>query len=194
MKTIGLTGGIGSGKSVVARLLETMGFPVYDSDREAKRITTDSDTVREQLTKQFGQEIYKKNELNRNLLASLIFDNEKNRNFVSSIIHPEVRKDFIRWREQRQDSDFAIIESAILFESGFDKEVDICVLVMAPMDIRIERVQKRDKTNRESVLKRIQNQTPDEEKREKSDYIIINDNQKAILPQIEDMLYCLKLC
>jgi dephospho-CoA kinase len=188
MKTIGLTGGIGSGKSVVARLFETMNIPVYDSDREAKKITSGSGFVRTCLIEHFGQEIYPKGVLNKKLLASLIFGNEKSLKFVNSIIHPEVQKDFIRWKEQWEDRSLVVIESAILFESGFDRGVDVSITVSAPLEIRTERVQKRDETPREAIFDRMRNQMTEEERNRKSGYVIINDNYQAILPQVENIL------
>ena len=188
MKTIGLTGGIGSGKSVVAKLLGTMGIPVYDSDKEAKRITSNSLTIRDCLSKRFGAELYPEGILNKPLLASLIFDNKENLYFVNTIIHPEVQKDFMQWKEQYKNIPFIAMESAILFESGFDKMADITINVSAPLEKRIEQVQKRDLSNRESVLNRMNNQMSEEERINKSGYTIINDGYQALLPQIEYLL------
>jgi dephospho-CoA kinase len=188
MMTIGLTGGIGSGKSMIAKLFETMGIPVYDSDAEAKKIISTSLFIRERLSEQFGPEIYPKGILNKTLLASLLFGNKKNLNFVSSVVHPEVQKDFIRWKEMQKDRSLVIIESAILFESGFDRGVDVSISVSAPCEIKIERTQKRDNLSREAVLNRMNSQMPEEERNKKSDYVIINDNCRAVLPQIEAIL------
>ncbi|MDR2086300.1 MAG: dephospho-CoA kinase [Dysgonamonadaceae bacterium] len=188
MLIVGLTGGIGSGKSVVAGLFETLGFPVYDSDREAKRITATSPVIRNRLSERFGPEIYSENTLNKILLSSLLFGNEKNLKFANSVIHPEVMKDFLQWTEQHQGCRLTIVESAILFESGFDKRVDIKISVSAPLELRIERVQRRDGATKEAVLARISNQMAEEERNGKSDYIIINDNCRAILPQVEKIL------
>jgi dephospho-CoA kinase len=188
MITIGLTGGIGSGKSTVARLLETMDIPVYDSDREAKKIVSESEFVKNSLSGRFGPEIYLKGVLNKTLLSFLLFGNENNLKFANAIIHPEVRKDFIHWKKQREDKPFAVIESAILFESGFDKCVDVIVTVSAPPEIRIERAQKRDKVSSDEVLNRIKTQMPEEERNKKSTYVIVNDNYRPILPQVEDIL------
>jgi dephospho-CoA kinase len=188
MITIGLTGGIGSGKSVVAKLFETMDIPVYDSDKEAQKITSTSDYVKKCLSEHFGTKIYSKEILNKKLLSSLIFGNEKNLKFANSIIHPEVQKDFIQWKTKWEDKSYVVIESAILFETGFDKGVDVCISVSAPLEIRIARTQKRDKISLESVLNRINSQMPEEEKNKKAAYIIFNDNYQAILPQVENIL------
>jgi len=188
MKTIGLTGGIGSGKSVVSKLLETMGIPVYDSDKEAKRITSNSLVIQELLSKRFGSKLYPDGELNKSLLASLIFSNEENLKFVNAIIHPEVQKDFINWKKLHSNYSFVVVESAILFESGFDKIVDITINVSAPLEKRIKRVQKRDLSNRESILNRMNNQMSEEERIQKSNHTIINDDCQALLPQAEYLL------
>jgi dephospho-CoA kinase len=188
MITIGLTGGMGSGKSVVAQLFTTMDIPVYDSDKEAKKIIAESSFVRKSLSERFGAEIYSKGVLNKNLLSILLFNDEKNLNFANAIIHPEVQKDFIQWRKQHEDKSFVVIESAILFESGFDRGVDAIISVSAPLKIRLERVQKRDKLSLDAVSQRIKNQISEEERNEKSAYIIINDDYRAILPQVENIL------
>jgi dephospho-CoA kinase len=188
MKIIGLTGGIGSGKSMVARLLETLGFPVYDSDREAKRITATSPAVRKSLSERFGPEIYEKETLNKILLSHLLFNNENNLKFANSVIHPEVMNDFLQWQARNQNYSLTVIESAILFESGFDKSVDIRINVSAPLDTRIKRVQQRDAATQESIRARIRNQMTEDERNRKSDYIIINDDYRAILPQVENIV------
>jgi dephospho-CoA kinase len=188
MKIIGLTGGMGSGKSIVARFLEYREIPVYDSDKEAKRIISDSPLIHKLLVEKFGEEIYVNEKLNKILLSYLLFHNEKNLKFANSVIHPEVKKDFIQWKAQFQAKPFTVIETAILFESGFDKDVDLVINIAAPRELRIERVQKRDKLTRESILYRMRNQLTEEERKKKADYTIINDNYQAILPQIENIL------
>ena len=188
MKTIGLTGGIGSGKSVVSNLLGIMGIPVYDSDKEAKKITSNSPVIRDCLSKKFGTELYQDGVLNKSLLSSLIFGDKENLAFVNAIIHPEVQKDFVKWAELHKDSSFVAVESAILFESGFNKIADVTINVSAPLERRIERVKKRDQSSREHILNRINNQMSEEERTQKSDYTIINDDYLAVLPQIEYLL------
>jgi dephospho-CoA kinase len=188
MKIIGLTGGIGSGKSVVAKLFETMGIPVYDTDKEAKRITSTSLLIRECLSKKFGQELYQDGQLNKSLLASLIFENKENLNYVNAIVHPEVQKDFVCWKEQYKNSRCIAIESAILFESGFDKITDVSINVSAPLEKRIERIQMRDQINRKDILNRIENQMSEDERIRKADYTIMNDDCQALLPQVKKTL------
>ena len=188
MKIIGITGGIGSGKSVVSRLLETMNIPVYDTDKEAKRITSSSPVIKEKLIQKFGKELYDNEELNKKKLASLIFYNSMNLNFVNSVIHPEVFNDFIFWKRNFFGKAFAGIESAILFESGLNKITDLNVLVTAPLELRIERVKLRDNLNKEEILNRIKNQMSEEEQEYLTDYIIYNDNIQALIPQVNTLI------
>ena len=192
MKVVGLTGGIGSGKSTVSRLFDLMGFPVYIADTESKRITESSPVIMEKLTKKFGQDLYSDGKLNKALLASLIFENEENRLFVNSVIHPEVRIDFAQWKEQHAQSPFLVIESAILFETGLYKTVDVSLTVAAPEELRIRRVEQRDGFSRESIISRIRSQFPEEEKIRRSDYVIYNDGKKALIPQVEKIIEILQ--
>ena len=187
MITIGLTGGIGSGKSVVASLLELYGMSVYIADEESKRLLTSSPLIRERLTTLLGSSIYDDNGLNRRLMASLIFNDAKLLEQVNAVIHPEVARHFKAWMS-RQTTNFVVLESAILFESGFNRLIDICMLVYAPHELRIKRVMARDKITETEVLQRMQHQIPDEEKRILSDYVIHNDDRHALVPQIEKAL------
>lgn len=187
MIKIGITGGIGSGKSVVSTLFTILGYPVYIADTESKRLTDSSPVIREKLISIFGDEIYTNTGVDRRLLASRIFSNHELLAKVNRIIHPEVNKDFNEWAE-RQLSPFCAIESAILFESGFNKLVDTSLMVYAPKDVRIERTMLRDSASRVEIERRINNQMSDEEKKELSDYIIYNDGNRAIIPQVEQFI------
>jgi len=187
MIKLGITGGMGSGKSVVAALLKSMGIPVYIADDEAKRITSTSPVVKEKLINCFGDKIFDGDILNKTLLASLIFENENNLRKTNAIIHPEVLNDFIQWSE-KQEVPIVAIESAILFESGFDAFVDKVICVTAPTEICIERAMKRSGFSRTEALKRISNQMPEQQKIEKSDYIICNDGIEPVIPQVEAVL------
>lgn len=191
MVKIGITGGIGSGKSVVATLLSLSGVPVYIADVESKRLTNDSPLIRERLTALFGPDIYTDEGVDKKLLASYIFHDATLLRKVNQIIHPEVNRHFLAWAE-RQSSPFCAIESAILFESGFDKVVDTCLMVYAPLSLRVQRVVDRDKVSPIEVERRIRNQMSDEEKRERSDYVIYNDNSRALIPQIHAFIEWLK--
>jgi len=188
MKIIGLTGGIGSGKSTISRLFEIMGIPVYIADTESKRLTESSPVIRKKLTERFGAKLYAEGKLNKALLASLIFENEDNRNFVNSVIHPVVREDFERWQAQHARFPVLVIEAAILFESGFADSVDVSVTVVAPEELRIRRVELREGWSRESILTRIQSQLPEEEKIRRADYVIYNDGGQGVIPQIERLM------
>lgn len=187
MIKIGITGGIGSGKSVIASLLELSGVPVYIADTESKRLTETSPVIREKLTALFGETLYKAERLDKKRLASLIFGNPERLKQVNAIIHPEVNRHFQAWAE-KQNTPLCAIESAILFESGFNRTVDVCLMVYAPMEVRIRRVLERDAVSREEVIRRIDSQLPDEVKKEKSDYVIFNDDRQALLPQVAAFL------
>jgi dephospho-CoA kinase len=187
MKSVGLTGGIGSGKSTVSRLLETMGFPVYVADTESKKLVNTSLHVREQLIAAFGSQLYKNGELDKALLASLIFGNKENLRYANSVIHPAVFADFRQWAERQTEAPFVVIESAILFDSGFNTTVDVTVNVSASLEVRIRRVEQRDRISREAIQTRINSQISEEERNRLSDYIILNDETNALIPQVENL-------
>lgn len=187
MIKIGITGGIGSGKSVVASLLELSGIPVYIADTESKRLTASSPVIREKLIALFGESLYTAEGLDKKQLASLIFGNPERLKQVNAIIHPEVNRHFLAWAD-KQTTPICGIESAILFESGFNRVVDVTLMVYAPLEVRIQRALERDAVAREEIVRRINSQLPDEEKKEKSDYVIFNDGKQALLPQIAAIL------
>lgn len=191
MIKVGITGGIGSGKSVVAALLELSGIPVYIADTESKLLTTTSPVIREKLMALFGKELYTADGLDKKRLASHIFGNPKRLEQVNAIIHPEVNRHFLAWAD-KQDAPACAIESAILFESGFNRIVDTTLMVYAPMEVRIARALERDAVPREEIMRRIESQLPDEVKKEKSDYVIFNGVEQALLPQITAFLAWLK--
>lgn len=187
MIRIGITGGIGSGKSVVATILSLLGIPVYIADTESKWLTNHSPIIRSKLIELFGKDIYINNELNKLLLASHIFQDPLLLQQVNKIIHPEVNSHFQKWVDN-QKTNICAIESAILFESGFNKYVDVSLMVYAPKEIRIERAIKRDATKRNEIVRRINNQMSDELKRDRSDYVIYNDDRHLLIPQIENLI------
>lgn len=184
---IGITGGIGSGKSVVSKVLKHYAVPIYDSDREAKRLMNDDSQIRTQLTLLFGRELYRNNTLNRKLLADLIFHDTQKLQQVNSLVHPIVTRDFIAWAH-RQNAPVAAIESAILFEAGLDKTVSFTIQVTAPLEERIKRVMIRDYANREAVIARIQNQMDDTKQAELADIVIQNDAHHSLLLQVENLM------
>lgn len=189
MIKIGLTGGIGSGKSVVAVLMEMAGIPVYIADTEGKRLTATSPVIRDRLTALYGESLYSDRGLDKKKLASIIFSDKEQLRLVNSIIHPVVRQDFLLWAE-RQGTGKCAIESAILFESGLDKLVDISVMVYAPLEMRIGRVAARDGATREEILRRMRSQMPDEEKQHLADITILNDGRHALIPQLGKIISC----
>lgn len=183
---IGITGGIGSGKSVVSRLLRAMNVPVYSSDEEAKRLMQTDAEIRAGLKALVGEELYSSGlGLNKALLASFMFGHAERVAQVNAIVHPRVRDDFRRWAgKQALSVPLLGIESAILLEAGFRDEVDAVVMVYAPEDVRIERAIRRDAASRESIVKRIHSQMDDEEKRKQADFVIVNDGETPLIPQV----------
>ncbi|TWV12476.1 dephospho-CoA kinase [Bacteroidaceae bacterium HV4-6-C5C] len=184
---IGLTGGIGSGKSVVSRLFTVIGIPVYISDDEAKRLTVYDPFIRKELIALLGQNVYHADQLNKPLLASYVFASSMQADIVNGIIHPRVKNDFREWAG-RQANPFVALESAILVEAGFRQEVDILVMVYTPKDIRIERAMKRDGVSREQIEQRVRTQMNDEEKRMQADFLIINDGETPLIPQVLQLI------
>ena len=187
MKRIGLTGGIGSGKSFVANILENMGFPVYYSDLQSKELTKSNPSIKTGLISLFGEEVYSDNELNTQLVATKIFQNEEMRQKVNELIHPIVRKDFDNWA-MNQKSALVLNEAAILFETGAYRNFDATILVCAPMELKIQRVMKRENCSKEDVLARMSKQWSDEEKMKLADYTILNDNQFPLLIRLEEII------
>jgi dephospho-CoA kinase len=186
MLQIGLSGGIGSGKSTIAKVLEKMGYPVFYSDQVAKRLYDEHPVLQKHLVDLLGPEVYLNGQVNKQFLAEQLFSNAELKAQVSALVHPIVRSVFESWAQQ-QSSDFVFNEAAILFETGAYLLFDATVLVMAPLEIRIERVQKRDRISREEVLKRIANQWTDVKKMELTPHYIINDGRPLLL-QIEKLL------
>ena len=194
---VGITGGIGSGKSGVSELLRIAGIPVYDCDSEARRLMNTSPSLREALTTLAGEDVYASDNqaadaqtgkvLNRRYLADFMFGHPERVNAVNALVHPAVCKDFSAWTE-RQGADIVGIESAILFEAGMREDVDVTVLVFTPRDERIQRAMARDGATEESVRARLSSQMPDEEKIPCVDFIICNAETDAITPQVMELI------
>lgn len=184
MIKLGITGGIGSGKSTVSQIFATLGIPVYIADIESKRLTDTSPVIKEKLITLFGPSLYPDNKLDKKKLASLIFNNKEYLEKVNAIIHPEVAKDFQNWVIKHKNHKIIVKEAAILFESGFNTFVDKTIMVYTPLEMRIERTMKRDNADRENVMNRIKNQMPDEEKAKLSDFVIVNDNSQSLIEQV----------
>jgi dephospho-CoA kinase len=184
MIKVAVTGGIGSGKSVICEVFEKIGIPVFNADRSAKEIMDSDNTIKEKLISYFGANIYDRDEkLCRGKFADIIFRDKISLLKVNEIIHPAVRMEFEVWAE-KQNAPYVIEEAAIVFESGQEHLFDKIISVSAPTELRIERVMKRDKISRDKVLERMNNQRNDESRNEKSDFIIVNDDKEMILPQI----------
>lgn len=187
MIRIGITGGMGAGKSVISEMMRCLGIPVYDADIASKKILNSNTKVKTQLIELLGEEIFSNGQLNRPLMAQLIFNNNELLLKTNAIIHPAVFEDFIAWSEV-QNKEVVACETAILFESGMVSYFDSILMVSAPLEIRIERCIKRNNFTREQVLERIAKQMDESKKIELSDFVIDNDNRKALYPQLKNFL------
>lgn len=187
MIKVGVTGGIGAGKSLICSILERIGYPVFYSDIEAKKIITSNPQVRTDLIELFGIQIFKNGQLDRNLLASLLFSDSTLIEKINSIVHPKVREEFENWALS-QDSPLVFNEAAILFETGSYKNFDATILVTAPLEIRLNRVMNRDNSIKADVQKRIDNQWSDEQKAILSTYRIQNNGIQSVLDQLDEVL------
>lgn len=190
MKKIGITGGIGSGKSVVGQILEAMHFPVYYSDQQSKILVDTDHVIREELIKLLGKEVYLDGKLNRPFLTQQLFSNDDLRLKINQIIHPKVREAFTIW-VNKQSSNLVFNEAAILFETGAYQSMDYTILVTAPLELRIERVLKRDNIAINEIQERISKQWSDEEKIPLADFVIVNDEAKPLLKQVEAVINAL---
>ena len=190
MLKVGLTGGIGAGKSTVAKILEVLGFPVFYSDQEAKKLMEHDDNIIEKLKNCFGSSIYINQQLNRSSLASKVFQNEVLLEKLNNIVHPAVRNAFDKWTMIQKKS-IVINEAAILFETGAYQSFDKVILVTAPENIRMNRVMTRDNITKEQVIERMKNQWSDDKKIPLADHVIINDESTPVLPQIEKIIIAL---
>ena len=188
MFKVGVTGGIGAGKSLICSILERMGYPVFYSDIEAKKIIISNPQVRIDLIELFGIQIFKDHQLDRKLLANLLFSDSTLIEKMNAIVHPKVREEFENWA-LNQDSQLVFNEAAILFETGSYKNFDATILVTAPLEIRLNRVMNRDNSIRADVQKRIDNQWSDEQKVILSTYRIQNDDIQSVLDQLDEVLY-----
>ena len=187
MIKIGITGGIGAGKSFVCKRLSAMGFPIFDCDKEGKLIMNSHPIVRFRLTELLGQECYQNDTLNRAFVAEKIFNNPTLKQQVEAIVHPMVAEQFTTWAAA-QDSPFVFVESAILYESGFDQQVDKVVVVDANKETRIVRILQRDACSKSQAEERINAQMSSEEKQKKADYIIVNNHGSDINSQLFDLV------
>lgn len=184
MIKLGITGGIGSGKTIVCRVFSCLGVPVFNSDLVARNIVDQELSVIKKIKSEFGNDIYSKDGLDRKKLSKLVFENKSSLEFLNAIVHPAVKEKFEYWLLENRESPFVIKEAAIMFESGAYKEMDKIATVYTPESIRLKRVLNRDNISVELIKKRIENQISEQEKIKRSDFVIINDDNKLVLPQI----------
>ena len=187
MVQLGLTGGIGSGKTLVCSILEKFGVPVYYADTEARRLMNTDEELHRNIVDVFGREVYSGNSLNREVLADKVFGDQVMLAKLNALVHPAVRKDYSHWVELQKSAPYVVEEAAILFESGASKFLDTTVLIYAPEMVRILRVMQRDGVDEESVRRRMKHQMDEEEKKKLADQIIYNDEKEMLLPQIVEL-------
>ncbi len=180
---VGLTGGIGSGKTTVARIFARLGVPVFEADQESKKLLDSDDDLKKALIALLGSSLYKNNRLDRDFMASKIFGDKALLQKVNQLIHPAVGQAFKRWHKKQQ-APYVMREAAILFESGSYKDCDHIIMVSAPLDMRIERVMKRSGLSHAQVMERVNQQWPEEQKQQLSDSIIYNDHRESVIKQV----------
>ena len=186
MMVVGLTGGIGSGKTTVARMFQELGIPVYIADEAGKRLMRSSEEIRKAIIEIFGDASYQNGDPNRSFIASKVFKDETLLARLNGIIHPAVKRDFSEWLEKQQ-SDYVIYEAAILFETGGNASCDFSILVTASKKLKIERLQKRDESSVLQIEERMANQWSDEKKIPMADFLINNHDLKVTLRQVKDI-------
>ncbi|MBS9766293.1 MAG: dephospho-CoA kinase [Flavobacteriaceae bacterium] len=190
-KIVGLTGGIGSGKSTVLELFKDRGVAVYVADVEAKRLMSEHSQLKKEITALLGEKAYVNGQLNRKYIAQQVFNNPQKLQELNHLVHPKVREDFLSFSKNCK-SEIVIYETAILFESGSDALCDFVISVVANEKERIKRVMKRDNCTEEEVRKRIENQLSDEERIRKSDFVICNDNLALLEKKVNDIFLKLR--
>ena len=184
MLTVGITGGIGSGKSTICRIFEVMEVPVFNADAEARRIQNEDPNIRSSMISLFGNEVYNDDGLNRKLVAELVFNNKLLLDQLNKIINPATLVAFEKWKQDYSSNHYVIKEAAILFESKSNIGLDKIIVVSAAEELRIERIVKRDNISREQIISRMNNQLAEEERIAKADFVIVNDEKSAIIPQV----------
>jgi dephospho-CoA kinase len=186
MLRIGLTGGIGSGKSTVARIFEVLGIPVYDADSASKKLMAENEELKNKIRNSFGKESYQNNILNRKYLAEQVFIDREKLALLNSIVHPATIKDAEEWMK-KQNAPYLIKEAALIFESGSQKHLDFVIGVKAPMSLRLQRTMQRDHVSSAQVKERMDMQMDEEEKMRLSKYVIVNDEQDMLIPQVIEL-------
>ena len=183
MKVLGITGGLGSGKSTVCQVWNILGIPVYEADARARALYEENAELTRQLSQHFPKELFRDGRPDRKKFAQHFFGNPEGLERLNALVHPFVREDFRRWKKQ-QDATYAMMEAAILFESGAYKDCDKTVCVTAPEALRIERVAARDQRSVSDIKKIMDSQWTDEQRTERADFVLVNDGQHLVLPQV----------
>ncbi len=184
MKRVGVTGGIGSGKSLVCSLFEHLGVPVYEADTRANELIQHSSDIHRALTGLLGEKVYRKGKLNKTFLARVLFSDAGMREQINQVVHPVVFKDFLKWSERYKEKPYVIQEAAIIFESGAYRFLDDVINVYAPVKMRIARLLARDSSSTEEIRRRMHVQMTEKNRRRRAGFTIINDGERMILPQV----------
>lgn len=184
MLKIGVTGGIGSGKTTVCKIFEALSIPIFYADTVAKTLLENDSDLKQEIIKSFGKQIYQGNQLNRKLLASIVFNDSFSLSKLNEMVHSRIRKAFETWCNKNNSANYIIEEAAILFETGVYKKMDKNILVCAPIKTRIKRLIQRDHATETEITSRINNQMQDEEKIKLADYIIQNDDSTPLIKQV----------
>lgn len=187
MKVVGITGGIGSGKTTVCKIFEQLQVPIYYADARAKELMVHNEWLKQEIVNAFGATSYVNGELNRAYLAGQVFASKKKLEVLNGLVHPTVANDFDEWLERNNKAPYVIKEAAILFETGGYQDVDFTVLVIAPQQVRLQRVVERDGSSEAEVLQRMNNQWTQERKVKLADHIIKNDGRELIIPQVLEL-------
>jgi dephospho-CoA kinase len=187
MLKIGITGGIGSGKTTVCKIFEKLGTPIYYADIEAAKILSDNKTIQQKVISLLGNIVVENGTINRKKIAEIVFSDSTKLNSLNEIIHPEVKKHSAIWMNMYTSNPYIIKESAIIFENNLQDEFDYIIIVTAPKELKIKRIKERDNSTTEEIEKRIKNQLSDEEKIKLADYVIANDEKLLLTPQIIEL-------
>lgn len=183
MIKVGITGGIGSGKSTISNIFKVLGIPVFDADREAKKLMEGNDELKVALQKEFGNEVYTDNKLNRKYLSDIVFKDQHRLDVLNAIVHPIAIEKGIQWTNL-QTSPYTVKEAALMFEAGSSFNLDFLIGVYAPQAVRIQRVMQRDHITRQDVLNRMSKQIDENLKMKLCDFVIVNDEQQLVIPQV----------
>jgi len=183
---VGLTGGIGSGKSTIAQIFEVLGIPVYYADISAKKLMNENADLRSSITNIFGEQAYTNNILDRKYISSIVFSDPAKLQQLNALVHPATKKDGEAWM-QEQTSPYAIHEAALIFEAKVSDRLDLVIGVSSPFELRIKQAMERDKVNRNEVLKRMDQQLDEDLKMNKCDFVLINDEQQLLIPQVLEL-------